>query len=154
MSRDKRALVLCGALLCLNIAFIWGNSLLPADASNAVSDGVMRWVRMLFEGFGDFGTVLLRKLGHITEFACLGLLLSWFWRLLGQEGIHRFTMPLLCGLLTACVDESIQIISIGRSSSLVDVWIDMGGLCAGMILLGIGQAMKKSNHTSFGGNRK
>lgn len=143
MRRQKCRIILWAVLLSLNILFIWGNSMLPADASDAVSDGVMRWVSWLFGIFGDYGTVVLRKLGHITEFACLGILLSRFWYLLGQKGIHLVSMPLLCGVLVACVDESIQILSPGRSSSLVDVWIDIGGLCAGMILIQIGQAMIK-----------
>ena len=153
MRKNDRERILCTALLILNILFIWGNSMLPADASDAVSGGVMRWLGWIFGIFGDFGIVLLRKLAHITEFACLGLLLCWFFRLQGQTGIHRVTLPLLCGILAACVDESIQIFSPGRSSSLIDVWIDTGGLCAGMILMWIGQSIlkKKYNNTSFGG---
>ena len=135
--KDVYKLRLCTTLLVLNLLFIWGNSMLPATASDAVSSGALEWLSWLFDAFGDYGHKILRKLAHMTEFASLGLLLSWFWQLRGQRGIHRISLALLCGLLAACVDESIQILSPGRSSSLIDVWIDMGGFAFGVLALSI-----------------
>ena len=154
--RNRYKLWICTALLVLNLLFIWGNSMLPASASDAVSSGALAWLSWLFGIFGDHGHKILRKMAHMTEFASLGLLLSWFWQLRGQRGFHRISLVLLCGLLAACVDESIQILSPGRSSSLIDVWIDMGGFVAGMILIWIGQAIfkKKNNPIFHGGQSK
>jgi VanZ family protein len=125
-----------GALLAANIAFIWGNSMLPGEVSQQVSGGAMGWFGFLVASFGKFGEKVLRKIAHLAEFASLGFLLTGFFRLLKKHGI---TVPLLCGLMVACVDETIQICSPGRASSLVDVWIDMGGLVCGIILLLTGQ---------------
>ena len=44
-------------------------------------------------------------------------------------------MPLLGGLLSACVDETIQIFAAGRVSCLTDVWIDTAGVCTGLLLM-------------------
>ena len=152
--KDAYKMRLCTTLLVLNLLFIWGNSMLPATASDAVSSGALEWLSWLFDVFGDYGHKILRKLAHMTEFAFLGLLLNWFWQLRGQRGIHRIALASLCGLLAACVDESIQILSPGRSSSLIDVWIDMGGFCAGMILIWIGQAIfKKKKDPNFNGGK-
>ena len=118
---------LCLVLIALNLAFIWGNSLLPGELSGALSD----WLGRLLGMGGDMpqeGTGLLRKLAHFTEFACLGFLLTWLAKLKGERGFHLFALALLGGLLTACIDESIQLITPDRGSSLVDVWIDTSGV--------------------------
>ena len=118
---------LCLVLIALNLAFIWGNSLLPGELSGALSD----WLGRLLGMGGDMpqeGTGLLRKLAHFTEFACLGFLLTWLAKLKGERGFHLVALALLGGLLTACIDESIQLITPDRGSSLVDVWIDTSGV--------------------------
>lgn len=147
MRRRRIFLVLCGALLAANIAFIWGNSMLPGAVSQQVSGGAMNWFGFLVASFGEFGEKVLRKIAHLAEFASLGFLLAAFFRLLGGKSLSP---ALLCGLLIACVDETIQIYVPGRSSSLMDVWIDMGGLAAGIILLLIGQLLLRK---PFGGNK-
>ena len=53
---------------------------------------------------------------------------------------------------TACVDETIQLGSAGRASSLVDVWIDMAGLMAGIILLLLGKLLLSAKRTYGGSN--
>ena len=137
----RSGLAVCGVLLLANIAFIWGNSMLPGQVSQQVSGGAMSWFGFLVASFGELGEKVLRKIAHLAEFASLGLLLAIFFRLLKKD----LTLPLLCGLTVACVDETIQIYSPGRASSLVDVWIDMGGLVLGMILMLLGQfIMSKS----------
>ena len=118
---------LCLVLIALNLAFIWGNSLLPGELSGALSD----WLGRLLGMGGDMpqeGTGLLRKLAHFTEFACLGFLLTWLAKLKGERGFHLVALALLGGLLTACIDESIQLITPDRGSSLVDVSIDTSGV--------------------------
>ena len=117
---------LCLALIALNLAFIWGNSLLSGELSHLLSDWLGRLLG-LGGGAPQEGTGLLRKLAHFTEFACLGFLLTWLAKLKGERGFHLFALALLGGLLTACIDESIQLITPDRGSSLVDVWIDTSG---------------------------
>ena len=125
---------LCMALIALNLAFIWGNSLLPGELSGALSN----WLGSLLSLGGDMayeGTGLLRKLAHFTEFACLGFLLTWLAKMKGEQGFHLFALALLGSLMTACIDESIQLITPDRGSSLVDVWIDTSGALTGIIAL-------------------
>ena len=158
MKKTTIKLILCVLLLCLNIGFIWGNSMLPAQLSEKVSDGAMSvyervLMHPLFEKISvklinlanrmlgttipnqDVGMYLLRKMAHFTEFLLLGLDLCWLFLILEQKGIHKLAMPLLFGTLTACIDETIQLYSPGRSSSLVDVWIDIAGLTVGIVIL-------------------
>lgn len=133
MAASSRRTRLCLVLIGLNLAFIWGNSALPGEVSAAFSD----WVASIL-GVGQgsqTGTGLLRKLAHFLEFASLGLLLSWLAAMKGEKGIHLISLALLGGLLTACVDESIQLLTPERASSLKDVWIDTSGVVTGVAAL-------------------
>ena len=134
----KRWKLVAYVLLAANICFIWGNSALPGSASQEISGDIMNWVGFLLRAFGEYGEKILRKIAHLAEFASLGLLLSLLFRM---EGNKSYTPPLLLGLTIACVDETIQIFSPGRASSLIDVWIDMSGVVSGIILLIIGHAI-------------
>ena len=122
----RRRTRLCVTLILLNLCFIWGNSMLPGEVSGALSD----WLgRLLGLGGSDpSGTGLLRKLAHFSEFACLGFLLAWLAYLKGERGFHIFALALLGGLLAACIDESIQMLTPARGPGLVDVWIDTSGV--------------------------
>ena len=79
----KRVLTI---LICLNLALIWGNSLLPGASSEAVSGGVLAFLgRFLPVLLTETGHTLLRKAAHFSEFALLGLLFcgrragAWLW---------------------------------------------------------------------------
>lgn len=131
MRKSYGPLLLTAVLLC----FIWGNSLLSGDVSGEISGGLLRWLIRIFPFLRWLPEYLLRKIGHFSEFALLGFLLSWFFLLQGQRGIHRFSMPLLLAMLAANTDETIQTVIPGRGPSVVDVWIDTAGACAGIAVL-------------------
>lgn len=138
MRRSPRRLWLCATLVILNLAFIWGNSAMPGTVSGAIS----QWVSDVLNLFlklpaGDMqeGEHVLRKLAHFSEFALLGVWLRWLWGMLGERPLERVALPLLCGLLAACCDETIQRFVEGRFSSLLDVWIDTAGVTLGILLL-------------------
>lgn len=145
----KKSLWLCATLLALNLALIWGNSLLPGDTSGEISGGMLSWLTQWL-GKLPITELVLRKMGHFSEFACLGLLLTWLWQLLGQEGFHRFTMPIFCGMTAACIDEAIQAFVPERGPSVLDVWLDVAGVCAGILLWQTGyhiiRKTRKSEH--------
>lgn len=123
----KKRTRLCVTLIVLNLCFIWGNSMLPGEASGALSDWLGRLLG--FDGSDPSrGTGLLRKLAHFSEFASLGFLLAWLAYLKGERGFHIFALALLGGLLAACIDESIQMLTPARGPGLVDVWIDTSGV--------------------------
>lgn len=137
-----RKIRLCLALTACNLLFIWGNSMLTGEASGSISGGLMARLAVIF-GSWPGGERLLRKMGHFSEFACLGMLLSWLWLLLEEKDYHRFTMPLLCGLLAACADETIQVFVPNRGPSVLDVWIDAAGVCVGITACQIGYNLIK-----------
>lgn len=134
-SRQGRKRLLT-VLLALNVLFIWGNSLLPPEASWAVSSAVKNVLLALLPGGDGAGGgtgwlgVLVRKLAHFTEFCVLGTLLRCR---LGREP-GSAARALLAGLLTAGIDETIQAFT-GRTSSVFDVWIDFAGVTAGAALV-------------------
>ena len=132
----KKRNALCCVLIALNLTLIWGNSTLPGGVSMELSDGFLALLSQGLPALAVIGSILIRKLAHFSEFACLGLLLGW---LLSPEGGFRgFAAPALLGTLAACVDETIQRFVPGRESSLIDVWIDIFGVCAGILLLRLG----------------
>lgn len=119
------------ALLGITLAFIWGNSLMPASVSGAFSGFVKELLSKLFGVIEETdGDGLLRKLAHMTEFAALAVELC----LIGY--IHKWpkAQVILCGLGVSLVDETIQLFVEGRSGAIRDVWIDMGGFFIGLLL--------------------
>lgn len=141
MSGSRALRVLCALLLIANLAFIWGNSLLEGSKSSQLSKSIVALDSSVEEkGIDEVKTLrkLVRKSAHLAEFACLGLLLTWGCRMAGQERVSLYTLPLLGGLTAACIDETIQLFVVGRSSELMDVWVDAAGVWIGMVLFFLG----------------
>ena len=129
------------ALIVANVAFIWGNSMLPAETSAAMSSAVKRLLMFwLPDGEAPVmqGTGLLRKIAHVLEFASLGVL--WCWYLL--MGKRRPALAYLPGLCTACIDETIQCFAPGRGPRVTDVMIDLGGFSLGLGIILLIQILK------------
>lgn len=145
MIRTDRRLRVCKALLIAELCFIWGNSLMPGEISGAISDWVGNLLRLLFEqGPEEVSSGFpLRKLAHFTEFAALGMTLKWLFAMLQKNRGYA----LLCGVLAAAADETIQIFVPDRGPSVRDVTLDSCGVLTGMILLYLGHSyfMKRKN---------
>lgn len=142
MTDTKKRLRLCAVLIVLNIAFIWGNSLLPGSVSGALSNWLRDVLAAILPGGESDPTArrgLLRKLAHFTEFACLGALFSWLFSMLQKPRM----LSLLCGFLVASADETIQRFVPDRGPSFRDVLIDTSGVLAGMLLVLLGYAISK-----------
>ena len=139
MTDLKKRKQICTALVILNLAFIWGNSLMNGTQSGNLSGGIMEWINSIL-GLDEAGAqllhLLIRKAAHFTEFACLGALLAWRCRL--TEERHGILFPSLLAMAAALVDESIQLITPDRGPSLTDVWIDTSGALAGILMLTLG----------------
>ena len=136
MERTNTRLTLCCILLTAILAFIWGNSALPGQESGALSD----WVGDFLSKFLPFlttesGLHFLRKAAHFSEFSALGMTLSWLFAMVSRHKVWQRSLPLLCGAAAACIDETIQIFSPGRYSSIVDVLIDFSGVLTGCLVL-------------------
>ena len=146
--RTPKRLCLCICLLAVNLAFIWGNSLLPGEVSGALSGWVHMLIKAIFPGNGEIsqGHGLLRKLAHFSEFCALGMLLSWLFAML-KERKWAFILPsLACGCLTACVDETLQRFVPGRGPSIKDVGIDSAGVILGIGLLLLGYTIHQKKN--------
>ena len=142
MKNTAKRRKLCTVLLLTNIAFIWGNSLLPGSVSGALSNWVGEILAMFFPGAPTdpvAGRGLLRKLAHFTEFACLGGLLAW--RLCMAR---RFAaLAVAGGFFVACIDEGIQLFVPDRGPSFLDVLLDTAGTLLGMSVLVIGYTIHR-----------
>lgn len=128
---DKKYLRLLYILLGCTLMFIWGNSLMPASVSGAISAFVKDILSRIFGLMEDTeGDGLLRKLAHGLEFAALGTELL----LLGREKIWPWSQVVLSGLAVSLLDETIQLFVEGRSGAIRDIWIDMGGFFFGILV--------------------
>ena len=146
MIKTEKRLRICTALLICNLVFIWGNSLLPGEISGALSNWLRGIISALLGSSGEGGGGgLLRKLAHFTEFACLGMCLTWRMGMLGKTPFRA----VLLGVSAACVDETIQRFVPDRGPSIFDVGIDSCGVLTGMTLLLIGHYFVKRKN---GGN--
>ena len=108
-------------LSCLWLVVIFGHSSMPASASNAESLGFLAVVQTIFPWMTNH---FLRKLGHFTEFAILGIFWTGTFR-----NAKNFTLfkPLGMCLFTAVCDETLQLFVAGRSGNVRDIWIDFAG---------------------------
>lgn len=133
-------------LVCANLLFIWGNSLLPASVSSAISGWVKELLGFVLGGLGTGqGEGPIRKLAHFLEFTSLGLLLGWR---ISMDRIKKWILPtFLSGVSVACVDELLQHFSPGRAPRILDVCIDAAGVVLGIGLLFLGKHIrsKKQN---------
>ena len=150
MKRTKKRMTLCICLLIVCLAFIWGNSLTNGEDSGNLSGGIMEWINTFLRLDASGADTLhhfIRKGAHFTEFACLGLLLTWLFGMMGEKKGHLFCMPLLFGMMAACMDETIQVFTPDRGPSPIDIWIDTCGVTAGITILLIGHYYICKKHT-------
>ena len=150
MIRTDRKILLCRVLLVLNLALIWGNSLLSGAESGQMSGGIMAFVMALLripESASEVVHLMIRKLAHLTEFACLSALICWHLRLVKEKRVHQILLAVLLAMAAALVDETIQLYTPDRGPSLVDVWIDTLGAVLGMTAVQLGYHLKKKNKT-------
>lgn len=140
-NRNHRSFVLA-ALLLFVLAFIWGNSLLDDRVSGTLSGWCASVLRAVFPGgSAASGDSAVRKAAHAVEFAVLGALLTTVVRVRMRKPL---SLTLLCGLLIALIDETIQIFTNGRGSMVQDVWLDFGGFMVGFAFtLGVCRLLKR-----------
>ncbi len=146
MKRSRGRIALCVCLIAGILVFIWGNSLLPAEISQKLSD----WLKALLTGAdhglaAGGGSGFLRKVTHFAEFAALGCSLGWLFGMLGRG----WRIPLLLGFGTACADELLQAFVPGRAPGLFDVGLDTAGVAVGLLVLYTGYAMLKKKTNNF-----
>ena len=134
------------ALLVLLLAFIWGHSCMPMDASREESSAVLELLRPLLAlivGKENVTLHLVRKLAHFTEFFCLGCVLALLLPFRGRSQLLAGGL----GMLTGFIDETIQIFS-GRGPAIRDVWLDFSGAAAAILILAAIRLLSKRKVTA------
>ena len=125
----KKKLWLWLLLLLAWIGVIFWHSSCTAAKSDAESLGLLVYVRKVLPFMTNH---LIRKLGHFTEFAILGWLMTKCFSLCKNFILLK---PLAFSLFVALCDETIQLFVPGRSGNIRDVWIDFAGVILGTLLM-------------------
>lgn len=126
--------VLFTLALAATVYFIFANSLELARESSARSQEIMRLLNDLLArvGLGPLSEHTVRKLAHFCEFSLLGFWFMLCLRVYTRHFVRHVSWPLFFGLLTAVIDETIQLYVPGRTSSVKDVLLDFSGVLAGL----------------------
>lgn len=124
-------------MTALMIAFIFINSSLDADTSSRESMGVLEFINNILSSL-EIDLILsenfVRKCAHFAEYFVLGTLLYYTVGSFTEIQVKKLVASLAVGLLTACVDETIQLFSLGRSGQFSDVLLDFFGVCTAVLL--------------------
>ena len=128
---------ICIALVLVTL-LIWGNSMRTATQSDQQSTSLLSWLAPWLSAVGiqpEGFHAILRKLAHFSEYGLLGVLWTIELWLGPHRGKRRGTMERLsfC-MLTAFLDETIQLFVPGRSGEIRDVWIDTAGAWTGIVI--------------------
>ena len=83
---------------------------------------------------GPLSEHTIRKLAHFLEFMLEGFLLMLCLRVYTHHFVRHMSWPLLAGMTTALLDETIQLFTPNRTSMVTDVWLDMTGVVAGLFV--------------------
>lgn len=133
-NNKKNLNIILFILIFAVICFIWGNSIMPPDASALHSGKIVKLVKKIFDPNDripyDILSLIIRKLAHFFEFALLGFLCGVI-RLCYRK-ISIFAV-LYAPLLVAVIDETIQSVN-GRGSSTRDVLLDHMGAVTGLVV--------------------
>lgn len=118
---------------------IFSNSLMPATVSSGQSGFVVTLLKNVLQFFKintdniDL-SLLIRKGAHFTQFFMFGLFWFLYFYTSNKEPYEPFILTLNYGLLTAMTDEFIQYFIPGRAAQVVDVFIDLLGVVAFLML--------------------
>ena len=118
------------------IAYIFRNSLQTGAESSLHSQAVMETVNETLGRvqLGPLSEHTIRKLAHFLEFTMEGFLLMLCLRVYTAHFVRHMSWPLLIGMGTALMDETIQVFIPNRTSLVTDVWIDMMGVVTGLLV--------------------
>ena len=118
------------------IAYIFHNSLQTGAESSLRSQATMQAVNEALGRLhlGPLSEHTIRKMAHFLEFTLEGFLLMLCLRVYTARFVRHMSWPLLIGMGTALMDETIQLFIPNRTSMVTDVWLDMMGVVAGLIV--------------------
>lgn len=136
----KTAFVVWLAVLIGWMGFIFSNSLATAEKSSETSQGVVEVIEEVIQKIEpefELSNHFVRKLAHFVEFFILGLLFTVSYYVVLIDFQFHLCLSLFFGLLVSLVDETIQLISNGRSASVKDVWIDFSAVITSVLIFAL-----------------
>lgn len=116
---------------------IFTQSLLPGNVSSNQSGFIVDTLYPLVSSAGinmsvETFSFIIRKSAHFTEFFLLGVV----WYMIYSKTFNKIKLIFIVlthGLLTAILDETIQLFVSGRSGEVRDVLIDFSGILLAVI---------------------
>lgn len=119
--------------------FIFSNSLSDGAESTAQSTKVVEISQKIVSVFDKDAVVKpssIRTAAHFFEFLVLGALYYVGTYFLEKRSHFMLSLSVGLSLLTALIDETLQINVPGRGAEVTDVWIDfLGALCSHFVII-------------------
>ena len=134
MTKKSRIILL--VLSVLWTIFIFSNSIATAEQSSENSSTIVNFLLNFINIDISFLTLVVRKLGHFSEFLLQGIFIGSFF-LVSNTYTKNIIYVMFLGLITAVTDEFIQLFSPGRSGMIQDVLIDFSGTITAVLVCGI-----------------
>lgn len=132
------------AAACM-VLFIWGNSMVPGDASSQLSHGVLRAVRDILCAWGlpaDWLTnFIVRKIAHFSEYAVLGVCVAQGIDPGSRATRRRLLLMTALLVLAPSIDETIQLFVTDRAGQVIDVVLDCCGAAFGVAVRSVACAL-------------
>lgn len=124
------------AAILLTLLFIFTNSLRAPGESMEQSNAARGFLEVLFsydKPLGKFVLENVRKIAHFAEYAFLGAEIAAFVMFHLQKPYVKAALLFPLAMCVAVIDETLQYFS-GRGPAIADVWIDLGGFAAGLLV--------------------
>ncbi len=126
------------SLCILFTMFIFARSMKDAADSSAESSvfvNIYLYIyNFLFSRTPENPVATVRKLAHVAEYTIQGILLCGVFSTFKEKIKGNVSYIMFLGLLTACVDEFLQLFSEGRAGLVTDIFIDFGGTLLGLLI--------------------
>lgn len=144
MTKKSRIILL--VLSVLWTIFIFSNSIATAEQSSENSSTIVNFLLNFINIDISFLTLVVRKLGHFSEFLLQGIFIGSFF-LVSNTYTKNIIYVMFLGLITAVTDEFIQLFSPGRSGMIQDVLIDFSGTITAVLVCGIIYIINRQKNT-------
>lgn len=135
-----RGILLGLIVIWMLLVFMLSNQ--PADNSSSLSRGLIQKFTSDEEVIDNLEPVI-RKIAHLTEYACGGILFLALFLTYDVSDEKRMLFAFLIGVEYAALDEIHQRFIEGRTGCVMDVGIDAIGIAIGICICMIGYQLYK-----------
>lgn len=143
-SKEIKLIKFLPAILWMGIIFYLSHQ--PAEISSDLSGGLLEKIMSAIRSIthselvGSYHT-LLRKIAHFATYFILSLLMMYAFA--KNKVAKKYLITFFIGLIFALSDEFHQLFIQGRAAQIMDVLIDMSGICLGLLLTKISSILLK-----------